>query len=297
MANPHKVLGVREGADIKDIKRQYRKLALKHHPDVNKTEGAHHEFLTLTQAYEMLLGKAEGKEDPNHAAKSGWDFHDWYWSFRAQRSWEKQSGPASGASAAAAAGGAGPSGRANRPPQQAGFKQDEAREQLQSQLAGLRHRAAVRANRRAPCAASDQDASPEQEQCEEGEEALQPQAAACGQQPGMDVCDGAFATPVANNAVPFPSSLRGAGSAASAGAAPAGASDQQQQQEQLYAVPDAPDSAADAEEFASPAASQQNGSRRRAFVAGSSSREAVTSQLTGLRRKAAIKAEVASVPA
>lgn len=77
MANPHKVLGVSEGADIKDIKRQYRKMALKHHPDVSKTEGAHHEFLTLTQAYELLLGKAEGKEDPNHAASSGWDFHDW----------------------------------------------------------------------------------------------------------------------------------------------------------------------------------------------------------------------------
>ncbi len=77
--NPHKVLGVNDNADVKDIKRAYRKLALEYHPDVCKTEEAHHQFITMTQAYELLLGKAEGKADPNHAAASGWDFHDWYW--------------------------------------------------------------------------------------------------------------------------------------------------------------------------------------------------------------------------
>lgn len=131
---------------------------------------------------------------------------------------------------------------------------------------------------------------------------MQAQPGVGSQENSMAVCDGALATPVANNVVSFPSSLRGAAPVPAAAAAPAAAASghhqqQQQAEQQLYAVPDAPDSAPDAEEFSAPASPQQRGSRRRAFVASSGSRQAVTSQLTGLRRKAAIKAEVASVPA
>ncbi|GLC60862.1 hypothetical protein PLESTB_001684500 [Pleodorina starrii] len=161
--NPHSILGVSPAADVKEVKRAYRKLALQFHPDVCKSEEGHERFITLTQAYEMLLGRAEGKTDPNHAAASGWDFHDWYWNFRMQRSWEKQQRQAKAAAAAAAAaadanGGEPPEGfacGAGRPPPphgHAGFKQPEARENLRSQLAGLRHRAAVRANRPAAAA-------------------------------------------------------------------------------------------------------------------------------------------------
>lgn len=153
--NPHKVLGVSETADVKEVKRAYRKLALQYHPDRCKDDDGHEKFILLTQAYEMLLGRAEGKTNPDHASASGWDFHDWYWSFRMARSWEKQQGKAAAAAAAAAAASGAASGaqeedgwgRRQPPHSHAGFKQPEARNNLRSQLAGLRHRAAVRANR------------------------------------------------------------------------------------------------------------------------------------------------------
>ncbi|EFJ45572.1 hypothetical protein VOLCADRAFT_94031 [Volvox carteri f. nagariensis] len=151
--NPHSLLGVSPAADVKEVKRAYRKLALQFHPDVCKSEDGHERFIALTQAYEMLLGRAEGKTDPNHASSSGWDFHDWYWNFRMQRSWEKQQrqakGAADGGSTGSSSSSSTESGYSWRPPPhgQAGFGQPEARANLRSQLAGLRHRAAVRANR------------------------------------------------------------------------------------------------------------------------------------------------------
>ncbi|GLI71400.1 hypothetical protein VaNZ11_016525 [Volvox africanus] len=169
LLNPHSILGVSPTADVKEVKRAYRKLALQFHPDVCKSEDGHERFLALTQAYEMLLGRAEGKTDPNHASSSGWDFHDWYWNFRMQRSWEKQQRQAKAAAAAAAGadmsdgrpGDTEPGcGRRAPPHGHAGYKQPEARANLRSQLAGLRHRAAVRANRPSASAASSTVSSP-----------------------------------------------------------------------------------------------------------------------------------------
>ncbi|GIL63966.1 hypothetical protein Vafri_17873 [Volvox africanus] len=167
--NPHSILGVSPTADVKEVKRAYRKLALQFHPDVCKSEDGHERFLALTQAYEMLLGRAEGKTDPNHASSSGWDFHDWYWNFRMQRSWEKQQRQAKAAAAAAAGADMEDSrpenaepgcGRRAPPHGHAGYKQPEARANLRSQLAGLRHRAAVRANRPSASAPSSTASQP-----------------------------------------------------------------------------------------------------------------------------------------
>ncbi|KXZ53872.1 hypothetical protein GPECTOR_6g790 [Gonium pectorale] len=141
--NPHNILGVSAAADVKEVKRAYRKLALQYHPDVCKTEDGHERFMLLTQAYEMLLGRAEGKADPGHSSSSGWDFHDWYWNFRMQRSWEKQHRHARNGESDEGA----TSGRPPPPHSHAGYKQPEGRANLRSQLAGLRHRAAVRAQR------------------------------------------------------------------------------------------------------------------------------------------------------
>ena len=48
------VLGVGRSASAADIKRAYRKLARKHHPDVNKDPGAVDKFKEATEAYEVL---------------------------------------------------------------------------------------------------------------------------------------------------------------------------------------------------------------------------------------------------
>ncbi len=53
----YKVLGVERKASQDDIKRAYRKLARKYHPDVNKDAGAEDQFKELGEAYEVLPRK------------------------------------------------------------------------------------------------------------------------------------------------------------------------------------------------------------------------------------------------
>lgn len=47
-------LGVDKSATQDDIKRTYRKLARKYHPDLNKDEGAEEKFKELGEANEVL---------------------------------------------------------------------------------------------------------------------------------------------------------------------------------------------------------------------------------------------------
>jgi hypothetical protein len=53
--NYHRVLGLSPGATRKQIKSAYRQLALKYHPDRNKSAGAARKFQELTEAYDYLL--------------------------------------------------------------------------------------------------------------------------------------------------------------------------------------------------------------------------------------------------
>lgn len=126
---PYNTLGVAPTANENDIKRAYRKLALKLHPDVCKTDDAEHQFLMLQEAYEILIGKSRGKEGVKGTDGKDWEFHDWYWQFRMSRNKRKTQGgsPASGADAH--------------------FDPPRHKVELKSQLAGLRHRAAVRAQK------------------------------------------------------------------------------------------------------------------------------------------------------
>ncbi|CAN6871069.1 unnamed protein product [Brassica oleracea] len=53
--SPYEVLGVSPSATPQDIKRAYRRLALKYHPDVNKEANAQEKFLRIKHAYTTLI--------------------------------------------------------------------------------------------------------------------------------------------------------------------------------------------------------------------------------------------------
>jgi molecular chaperone DnaJ len=50
----YEILGVSRSADKEEIKRAYRRLARKYHPDVNKDAGAEERFKEINRAYEVL---------------------------------------------------------------------------------------------------------------------------------------------------------------------------------------------------------------------------------------------------
>ena len=57
MKDYYKILGVSNTADYSAIKKAYRRLALKYHPDINKSFGAAAKFIEIKDAYETLIDK------------------------------------------------------------------------------------------------------------------------------------------------------------------------------------------------------------------------------------------------
>jgi curved DNA-binding protein CbpA len=53
--DPYKILGIKPQASPQEIRRAYRSLAKKYHPDKNKDAGAQEKFLAIQSAYEQLL--------------------------------------------------------------------------------------------------------------------------------------------------------------------------------------------------------------------------------------------------
>ena len=66
----YKILNVDRNADAQSIKKAYKKLAMKYHPDVNKKQDAEEKFKQLTEAYAILSDDKKRREYDMHGYKS-----------------------------------------------------------------------------------------------------------------------------------------------------------------------------------------------------------------------------------
>lgn len=55
----YRSLGLTKTATEEEIKKAYRKLALRYHPDKNKAAGAEEKFKEIAEAYEVLSDKSK----------------------------------------------------------------------------------------------------------------------------------------------------------------------------------------------------------------------------------------------
>lgn len=83
MENPYNILGVSPNATSDEIKKAYRALAMRHHPDRSAHEGAAARFNAIKTAYELLSDPKRRAEynqslnnriivDPGHEAMTLW---------------------------------------------------------------------------------------------------------------------------------------------------------------------------------------------------------------------------------
>lgn len=93
MTNPYTTLGVERGADPDVIRKAYKKLARKFHPDVNKDAGAEDRFKEINAAYDVVGDETKRKlydEFGEVSTRPGFDAE-------AARAWSRQGGGRGGA--------------------------------------------------------------------------------------------------------------------------------------------------------------------------------------------------------
>ncbi len=70
MTDYHKILGLKRNATKAQIKRAYRRLALKWHPDKNKSPDAEAMFIKITEAYKVLSNPDTNRKSRSRKTRS-----------------------------------------------------------------------------------------------------------------------------------------------------------------------------------------------------------------------------------
>jgi DnaJ-class molecular chaperone len=76
----YRALELNKNASLDEIRKSFRTLALKYHPDKNKNEGSKEKFMKIVEAYEVL-SDANGKKnyDESITTKKNTPKHDFSW--------------------------------------------------------------------------------------------------------------------------------------------------------------------------------------------------------------------------
>lgn len=74
----YETLGINDNADVSEIKKAYKKLAKKYHPDLNKTKEGEEKFKEVSGAYEVLSDPSKKAQYDRHGDSmfGGQNFHD-----------------------------------------------------------------------------------------------------------------------------------------------------------------------------------------------------------------------------
>lgn len=73
MMNPYEILGLSSGASQEDVKKAYRKLAMKYHPDKNQGDKESEEkFKEVKEAYERITEPEKFAHERHHHNPHGW---------------------------------------------------------------------------------------------------------------------------------------------------------------------------------------------------------------------------------
>ena len=76
----YKLFGLSPGASEEEIRKRYRELVKKFHPDVNKDANAEKKFIEIQDAYEELMREPEAQLDIDHPAEP--TFQEEYTAYR-----------------------------------------------------------------------------------------------------------------------------------------------------------------------------------------------------------------------
>lgn len=82
--NYYDQLGIKEDATAEEVRKSFRKMALKYHPDKNSEEGTAQRYIKINQAYTVLSDEAS-REEYNKLLANGIPWHDRYYGRYAHR--------------------------------------------------------------------------------------------------------------------------------------------------------------------------------------------------------------------